>query len=290
MTLSIIIVSWNVQDKLRENLNALFKSIVDFDFEVIVFDNNSEDGTPEMVKSKFPQVHLVESRFNIGFGAANNQVMKDIESEYILLLNPDMRVGKHALQYTIDWMKKNEKATVAGCMLVTEVGEIIKHVRRFPRLWDQLAIVLKIPHIFKSVLKRYILADFDFKKAQAVDSVRGGYFMINKKRVSDLKQNLNSTLPLFDEKYFLWFEEVDYCRQIYEAGGEVWYTPDAKCIDFVGQSFKQLRRREAQRYFKDSMLKYFKKWHPYWQYLILKLAWPIGKLLAVTGEKVGIKR
>ena len=73
---------------------------------------------------------------------------------------------------------------------------------------------------------------------------------------------------LLDERYFIWFEEVDFCRQVYQRGGEVWYTPAAHCLDYIGQSFNQLGTGLKQRYFQDSMLKYFQKWHAPWQVII----------------------
>jgi GT2 family glycosyltransferase len=288
--LSIIIVSWNVKEKLRENLKALYESKTDFAFDVYVVDNNSEDGTDEMVKNEFPQTYLVENNVNFGFGRANNQVLRQIETKYALLLNPDMKVKLDTLQKQIDWMEKNPQAAVASCRLIDEKGDTIKHVRRFPKFLDQAAIVLKIPHLFPNVLKKYIREDFDYEKAQKVDSVRGGFFMINLEKIKDLKMYLIRTLPEFDDRYFLWFEEVDYCQQIYKSGGEVWYAPDAECIDFIGQSFNQLPRGQAQKYFQDSMLKYFKRWQPSWQFYILRVFWPVGRMMAVVGEKMGVGR
>jgi hypothetical protein len=76
-----------------------------------------------------------------------------------------------------------------------------------------------------------------------------------------------------DERYFIWFEEVDYCKKAKQAGWKVMYTPTAKCMDYVGKSFVQVPRGKTQKYFRDSMLKYFYKWHPAWQYWVLKILW-----------------
>ena len=94
---------------------------------------------------------------------------------------------------------------------------------------------------------------------------------------------------LLDERYFLWFEEVDYCRRVKLAGGQVWYANAAECIDLEGQSFKQVDRGVKQRYFRDSMLAYFKKWGPKYQYWFLRLAWPVGIALAWLGDKFDLK-
>lgn len=262
MDLSVIIVSWNVREKLRENLRALYESEGDFEMEIFVVDNNSHDKSAKMVRQEFPQVELIENSENLGFAKANNQALRIAQGKFILLLNPDMRVKPNTLENMLKWMRENMQASVAGCHLIDERNNTIKHARRFPRVFDQLAIILKLPHLFPWILKKYLRLDFDYSRSSKVDSIRGGFFMI--RRRGEI---------LLDERYFLWFEEVDFCRQIYKNGGEVWYTPVAECIDYVGQSFKQVNRLITQKYFRDSQLKYFKKWHPWWQYWILKIAW-----------------
>lgn len=280
MDLSIIIVSWNVKDKLKDNLRALYAS-QHVDFEVFVVDNNSEDGSIEMVKKEYPQVKLIANQENLGFARANNQAIKQASGKYILLLNPDMRVFDDTLSNMISWMNRYEKAWVAGCRLIDENSKIIKHVRRFPAFFDQLAIILKIPHVIPGILNSYLRNDFDYKKSAPVDSIRGGFFMI--------KREALKSVGLLDEKYFLWFEEVDYCRRVKKVGGEVWYTDAAECIDLVGQSFKQVDTGVKQKYFRDSMLVYFKKWRPGYEYWLLKSAWPIGLFIAWLAKKLSVK-
>ena len=104
-----------------------------------------------------------------------------------------------------------------------------------------------------------------------------------------IRREVIDEVGLLDEGYFLWFEEVDYCRRVKNSGKEVWYTPDAKCVDFVGQSFSQVKRGTTQKYFRNSMLKYFKKWHSPIEYSILKFVWPIGMFIAWTAEKLKVK-
>lgn len=282
MDLSIIIVSWNVRDKLRENLSALYKSQGDFSLEIIVVDNNSHDNTAAMIRQEFTHVKLIANSQNFGFGKANNQGVKIAQGDFILFLNPDTQVKPDTLLKMLAWMKNNQPASLASCRLLNEQGEIIKHVRRFPTLPDQLAIVLKLPHLFPNILRKYIIEDFDYSQTAVVDSVRGGLMMIRKEMIAEI--------GAFDERYFLWFEEVDLCRRIKEVGGEVWYTPVAEGIDAIGQSFQQVETITKQKYFRDSMLKYFEKWHPVWQYWTLWCAWWLGLLATLIGEGVGVKK
>jgi len=275
MDLSIIIVSWNVKEKLRVNLSALFKTLGDFKFEVLVVDNNSTDGSADMVRSEFPLVRLIANADNLGFAKANNQAIKEANGKFILLLNPDMRVDPDTLGKTLDWAKNNQSATVVGCHLINEQGETIKQVRRFPKFFDQLLVTLKIPHLIPGAVDKYLCAGFDYGTPTKVDSIRGAFFLINCENYQKIR---GLAKPLLDERYFIWFEEVDFCREVYKLGGEVWYTPAAQCLDYVGASFKQIKRGQGQKYFSESMLKYFQKWGKKWEYNILKITWGMVKI------------
>ena len=272
MDLSIIIVSWNVREKLKNNLSALLAATGDFKLEVIVVDNDSKDGSAEMVKAEFPVVKLIVNGKNLGFAAANNQAIRMAQGKFILLLNPDMQVEADTLKKILAWAENNQRATVVGCKLVAADGKIVRQIRRFPQIFDQLMITLKIPHLLPGVIDKYLCSNFDYETAAKVDSIRGAFFLINRANYQKIS---GSNRPLLDERYFIWFEEVDFCRQVYQLGGEVWYTPDARCIDYVGQSFKLVPLGESQRYFSESMLKYFKKGENIWEYRILKVAWSL---------------
>lgn len=282
MDLSVIIVSWKVKEKLRANLQALLASTGDLSSEIFVVDNDSGDGTAEMVAQDFPQVKLIANKENYGFAKANNQAIRQISGKYILLLNPDMLVRPDTLAKALAWAKDNQQAVVSGFHLVNETGETIPHVRRFPTIIDQLLVVLKVPHFLPAVLNHYLCHNFDYSKEARVDSVRGAFFLINRKVWQEIS---GEALPLLDERYFIWFEEVDFCRQVYQHGGEVWYSPAAECVDYIGQSFGQVAVNAKQGYFESSMLKYFKKWHSAWQYYLLKGAWRAIRFLVSLFSK-----
>jgi hypothetical protein len=265
MDVSVVIVSWKVKDLLKKNLETLFNSKGDIDFEIFVVDNNSQDGTVEMVNKEFPQVNLIANRDNLGFAKANNLAINQARGRYILLLNPDMQVKENTLVNMVTWMDDNPRAGVAGCKLIDDKGGVVPHVREFPRFGDQMAITLKIPHIFPGVLNNYIIKDFDYSEEREVDSIRGSFFAIRREVIEEIGG--------LDERYFIWFEEVDYCRRVKEAGWKVMYTPATTCVDYVGKSFIQVPKGKTQKYFRDSMLKYFYKWHPAWQYWVLKILW-----------------
>ena len=187
MNLSIIIVSYNVREKLRKNLESIFASqfpeSINFSLEVFVVDNASVDASADMVEKEFPAVKLIKNKKNLGFAKANNIAIKQSRGEFILLLNPDMRLFTETLYNAWLFAQKNPQALVSSCLLIDSNNKAIKHVRRFPRLFDQLAVVLKLPHLFPKILRRYLCLDFDYNLAQKVDSVRGSFFMINKIKI-----------------------------------------------------------------------------------------------------------
>ena len=278
MDLSIIIVSYKVKDLLKKNLEYLFQTTSNIEFEVFVVDNNSGDGSVEMVREEFPQVKVIANEDNLGFAAANNKAIKRAKGRYVLLLNPDMQVFEDTLGKMVDWMDAHPQAGVGGCKLVDANESIIPHIRNFPGFGDQLAVVLKLPHLFPSVLNGYIPQDIDYNKEQEVDSIRGSFFMIRREALKEMGG--------LDERYFIWFEEVDLCRHVKEAGWKVMYTPEVRCRDYVGKSFVQVPKGRTQKYFRDSMLKYFRKWHPGWQYWILRICWVPSLITARIWSKI----
>lgn len=271
--LSIVIVSWNVRDRLRECLASLAASVRDpaFTYTVCVVDNASSDGSAEMVRAEFPVVQRIANHENRGFAAACNQGARMTmvsAPEFVLFLNPDMRVTPGCLEGVVSFLRqrRNARVGIAGCRLTDERGETIPHVRRFPRLTDQLAILCKLPHLFPRVLRRYLVEGFDAARESRVDSVRGSCFCV--------RSELLRTVGLFDEGFFLWFEEVDLCTRARQAGWEIAYTPSVTCVDHVGRSFAQLRMYPKQTQFTKSMLRYFRKHRPAWEWVVLAAVRP----------------
>jgi len=275
--LSIVIVSWNVLEILKENLKAIFENTSNISFEVIVVDNNSSDKSSQILAQEFPTVKVISNSENVGFSRACNQGVDVSRGRYILLLNPDMKIMFGTLDKMVYWMDRKEEAAIATCQLLDRDRINMPIVRQFPRLSDQLAIVLKIPHIFPGVLNKYLQKDFDYNKEMEVDSIRGSFFLLRRSTIENLGK--------LDENFFIWFEEVDYCQRARKAGLKIFYTPVTQCVDLFGQSFKQVGRGQTQKYFRDSMLYYFFKWHPYWQHFVLKIAWLFGLFLSKLSFK-----
>ncbi len=257
-TISLIIVSWNVREALVRNLERILSISSPYKIEVIVVDNGSHDGTPTMMRTRFPKVAFVQNDANRGFAYACNQGLKLAKGEILVLFNPDMLLGKHVVEHTVETLRRRQDIGVMGVKLLKPDGSLVSSVRRDPQLTDQLAILLKVAKVFPRVTNRYLATDFDYTQSQVVDQVRGSYFAFRREVYEKIGQ-------LDAERFFIWFEEVDYCRRVREAGYVIWYSADVSCTDLVGQSFKQQHLAIKQARFSQSMAQYFLKWHPAWQ-------------------------
>ncbi len=251
--ISVVIVSWNVREVLEQNLAQLFTlQHDDFPVEVFVVDNGSKDGSARMVRENFSWVHLVQNDYNAGFAKACNQAIRIAKGEVILLLNPDNRVEAGTLERTYQELMDHNDIGVLGVRLLNEDGGVVPSVRRDPTLLDQLAILLKLPHFFPHIVDKYLAKDFDYAVSQDVEQVRGSYFAFRRELIREI--------GMLDDRFFIWFEEVDFCRRIRGNGYRIRYCAEAVCRDLVGRSFAQVSLWRKQRLFFTSAWKYFWKW------------------------------
>lgn len=276
MDLSIIIVSWNVREALERNLACLFLLSDVVMRDIVVIDNASADGTASMVRERFPDVSLIENDWNAGFAFAVNQGIRLSHGRHILLLNPDMLVREGSLGRLVERLESQDDLGILGVRLESRDGSVIPSVRRDPALTDQLAIALKLPHVFSSVLERYTIKNFDASRSQDVEQVRGSFFAF--------RREVAQLIGPFDEGFFLWFEEVDYCRRVREAGFRVHFAADIVAEDLVGRSFAQVSTRRKQWIFTKSQRRYFKKWHGWGPYVVLMAATPIALFAGVLED------
>lgn len=277
MTFTIIIVNWNVRNLIEKCLRSIARFSSHFRYEVIVIDNASADGSVEMIREKFPQVALIANRKNLGFAAAVNQGIRPARGEYIVLLNPDVEIQKSTLDNILWEFKNNSKAGIVGGKIQNEDGTIQPSVRAFPDIWSQILITLKIQHLFESrAVNRYLMDGFDYKRRREVEQVMGAFFVIHRKVIEQIG-------PM-DEKFFLWFEEVDFCKRAKEAGWKIIYTPEAQVRHLGGKSFSQLSSVRRQTIFNKSLHYYMLKHKGFLAWSIFAVLHPVSLLIAfVTG-------
>lgn len=269
MKLSILIVSYNVRDLLDRCLRSLGN--IPEDWEVIVVDNNSKDGTRERITNHESRVTNFKGfclSQNVGFSKGNIEAYKHASGEYILLLNPDTKVLPNAIATMVRYLDEHPRASILGPKLLNEDGSIQRSVRGFPTLVSQILILLKLHNYYSSTfesLKHYLLPDFDYSKTQSVDQVMGAALMTRRSTIEDL--------GFLDPGYKRIFEEVDFCYRVKKSGGEVAYLPEARIVHSKGQSFgnsmKFSQMLKKQYYFNQGMLRFFSKHRPLWQTIAL---------------------
>jgi len=277
--LSIIIPSYNTKKLLRDCLTSIYKQTKEIKFEIIVVDNGSKDGSVEMVKKKFPKVKLIALSKNMGYGRANNLGAKKAKGEWLLFLNSDTKIINQAidviLKKTGDW-GLGTGSYILGCKLLNPDGSIQSSAGYFPTLPKVITTMLFLEDlpILNSLIKPYQQSKKSFyQKRQEVDWVTGASLMI--------KKDLFKKIGGFDERFFMYAEEVDLCFRAKQKGAKVFYTPKAEIIHLKGASSKRGFETAVLGEYKG--LKYFFKKHkPVWQLPILKAILFSGALLRIV--------
>jgi GT2 family glycosyltransferase len=222
--LSIIIVNYNTHQLLKQCLTSIFESATHFDYEVIVVDNASSDGSPKMVINEFSQVVLIENRTNQGLSRANNAGAKMGHGKYLLFLNPDTVVLKGSLEEMVHFMQSHQDAGVLGPKLLYPDGTLQLSCRRFYTLGTILGrrtFLGKISPIRKKV-NQHLMQEWDHSTVREVDWVLGACLMI--------PDDLFHRIGCFDEKYRMYFEDVDLCFRIKQQGYKTYYLPQSAVI------------------------------------------------------------
>ena len=257
--LSIVILSWNVRDLLRQCLKSVARDrplSVDHPplaTEIIVVDNASSDGSVEMVRAEFPHVRLMANQANRGYTGGNNDGIAAATGRYVMILNPDTRVLDDALAAMVAYADAHSDVGVVGPQLLNPDGSVQSSRRRFPTLMTGLFESTWLePLAPRDVLRRYYVLDQPDGAIQEVDWLFGACFLVRREVIQQV-----GTL---DEDFFMYSEEMDWCRRIRQAGWKVVYLPEAQVIHYGGKSSDQVA---AQRhiYFQTSKVRYFRKHH-----------------------------
>jgi hypothetical protein len=275
MHLSIIIVNWNVRELLARCLNSISSCLKSREFEVIVVDNASEDGSVEMMKREFPQVKLIENQENVGFGRASNQGIKIAQGKYLFILNPDTLVGPNTLENIIDFMDSNPKVGIGGCYVYYPDGRPQSSFYKFPTLLSYFSRMLSIFRILpiNRLTQKFFWEYKDNNISGTVDRVLGGAMVLRKETVEQI--------GVFDEAYFMYAEELDLCYRARQKGWEVSTIPDTEIIHYHLQSGLQNIRTITFHSFKSDFI-FFKKFFPLHKLIIIRIMQFCGIFFRVT--------
>src|SRR5690625_8448 len=269
---SIIIVNYNVREFLHQALQSVRRASAGLNVEVIVVDNNSADGSTEMVAEEFPEVTLIENRDNTGFSRANNQGIRIAQGRYLLILNPDTILQEDTLTTLVDYLDRNPEAGAVGCQILNPDGSFAPESRRaFPTPRVALYRITGLSRLFPRSPRfgRYNMTFLPIDKESEVDALSGSCMMVRHAALYHSPEtaeslallngrasgeNIRSTdsgsgAGLFDETFFMYGEDLDWCFRIQQAGWSIRYTPETKIIHYKGESTKKGELRYVRLFY-----------------------------------------
>ena len=250
--ISIIVVSWNCWTYLDNCLKALLDQVTRCATRIVVVDNGSTDGTPALLKARYPSVTLIENRENLGFAAANNQGLRIFRSHYVILLNPDTVVHQGAIDTLFTFLQEHRDAWAVGPALLNGDGTRQESGVRFPSTWNILCETFFLDRLFPKsrIFGRHKELFEDTSKPRAVDYVQGACLMVLCEAIEKV--------GALDEQFFMYFEETDWCYRMTQAGGRVYCCPDAKVVHYGGGEMGHYDERRILHYHRSLLLFYRK--------------------------------
>lgn len=261
--LSIVIVNYNAKSCLKSCLLSIYQTINSINYEVFVIDNNSSEKIEEMMRSEFPKAKVIFNDTNEGFSKANNKAIKECSGRYIFLLNNDTVLMADAVKSLYSFMDRSPETGIAGPQILTDQETLQESFFKIPNLFTEFMqknFYNKIVENKESLLgKRQYLK---YQKEQEVDWITGACMMIRKEAIEDA--------GLFDEKYFMYFEDADLCCRVRKEGWKVKYFPGAKIIHQGGVSKRSNETVVAKEY-RASQLYFYKKHNSRFSFYLLKI-------------------
>lgn len=252
--LSVIIVSWNAKEFLSKCLQSLIVEIDEHNWEVIVVDNASSDGSQELVRNKFPHVQLICNDNNLGFARANNIGIRQSRGEYLFLINSDVIVLKNCFRQMVAYMLENPNVGLLGPKILNADGSLQRSCFGLPTVWNTFCRALALDNIFPKV-KMFCGREMSFwahDKIRNVEMLNGCFWMVRRKALE--------TVGLLDENFFMYGEDADWCKRFGMEGWGVVFFPDAEAIHYGGASSANAPVRFYLEMQKADLL-YWKKHH-----------------------------
>ncbi len=260
--ISFIIVNWNTRDILINCIHSIYHTVRDIDFEICVVDNNSNDGSQEAVRKHFPKVTLIENSSNTGFGHANNQALKIMEGRFAVLLNSDTLLQEESIKNLHSFMMESTKTGLAGVQLLNEDGSKQNSIDNFPAIETEILskglLRLLFPLKYPSKIR-------DLNKPIEVDSVIGACIMVRRESIDEV--------GIFDEDYFFFLEETDWCFRMHKKGWKVHHVPGVNVLHLAGHSKKKVPWQAQIEYYRSLYL-FFKKNRGLGSYITLRTLKP----------------
>lgn len=250
--LSVCIVNWNTRNHLKACLESLYAHADALELQVIVVDNASSDSSAAMVRESFPQVQLIANEDNEGYARGNNQALMQVSAEYALLLNPDTRVQEKTLRELLACVERHPRAGGVAPKLVYPDGRLQYSCRSFPTpdvvFYEVTGLSRLAPRSRR--FGKYRMTWWDYNDERPVDQPMASALLL---RMAALRE-----VGLFDEAFPIFFNDVDLCKRLWDAGWEIWFTPRAVMTHFHGASTQQVRRAMIVQSH-DSWVRFYEK-------------------------------
>ncbi|MGI8923835.1 MAG: glycosyltransferase family 2 protein [Fimbriimonadales bacterium] len=283
--LSILIVNWNTCEYLKRCLRSIAEHPPNAPLQVVVVDNASKDGSAEMVRAEFPWVELEASDKNLGYAAGNNIAFVMAKGEWQLTLNADTEFFDDSLQTAVDFMKGRKGAGVLAGKLLEPNQKTVQHsMRRFPTPGAILPEMFGLAKVLPRQFGGYRQLDFDYSLEGEAEQPMGSFLLFRKSALNDV--------GLMDERFPIFFNDVDILFRLKSAGWTIWYSPEVQLIHHGGASTKQIPKSmiwESHR----SLIRYYWKWYQTWWstpllVLFSGIVW-LGALVRARGWNAGYR-
>ncbi len=282
MKLSVVIVNYNVKHFLEQCLHAAIKASQNIETELFVVDNNSVDGSCQMIREKFPQVILIENKQNVGFSKANNQAILQSTGEYVLLLNPDTVVEEHSFEKICAFMDAHPEAGGLGVKMIDGKGRFLPESKRglptpkvaFYKIFGLSAL---FPH--SKEFSRYHMGHLSSEQTHEIEILAGAFMLMRKKALDEV--------GLLDEDYFMYGEDIDLSYRLILGGYKNYYFPETTIIHYKGESTKKGSVNYVRMFYNAMIIfaqKHFSSGNARLYRLVINLAIYFRALLALAGR------
>lgn len=246
---SVVVVVWNAKKYVLQCLESLREHCGQIYTEVIVVDNASNDGTPELIAEQFPEFRLIRNPENLGFAKASNIAISHSSGEYVCLVNSDVRFTEDCISRMLRYLAENPGIAMLGPKMLGANGEVRRSTMRFPTVWNNFCRALGLDLAFKRSrwFGGLLMSDFDHQTTQPVEVLNGWFLLVRRSAVE--------RIGLLDPQFFMYGEDLDWCYRFHEAGETIAFYAEGEAIHYGGAS-----SANAPVQF------YLEQWRSNWQY------------------------
>lgn len=261
---SLVIVTWNAKQHACECLTSLCKLMELGSSEIIVVDNSSTDGTPEFIRERFPSIKLIRNASNLGFAKGTNIGIKEASGDYVSLINSDVIVPAGCIESMYRYMEQNKNIGMLGPRMLGVDGQVNRSTMVFPTVWNTFCHAIALDSLFKRSkwFGGFLMKELNSQKTTDVDVLNGWFWMVRRRALDQV--------GLLDERFFIYGEDIDWCRRFHQSGWRVVLFQEASAVHYGGASSKRAPIRfylEMQR----ANLQYWEKhygWLATWGFLM----------------------